>query len=168
MAGRAGLDPGVSSTRAVRRWIERTSGPKLLVANQTRVVELAVDRAGAWVPSVPTLAVVPYDPGDLWLIAAAVGSPTATAWLWRRAPGTALSRDALKIAPRDLADLPLPSDRVAWEAAAAALDAYVACPADDAFAAYVEAAAAAYGAPADLVAWWRARLPPRIDSTPPA
>ena len=167
LAGLRGLDPSMQTTRAVRRWIERTSGPKLLVANQTRVVEPAVDRLGAWVPSVPTLAVVPYNPDDLWLVAAAVGSPTATAWLWRRAPGTALSRDALKIAPRDLADLPLPSDRVAWSAAAEALDAYVARPTDSAFEAYVDAAAAAYGAPPELVAWWRARVPPRIDSTPP-
>ena len=167
LAGLRGLDPSVQATRAVRRWIERTSGPKLLVANQTRVVEPAVDRLGAWVPSVPTLAVVPYNPDDLWLVAAAVGSPTATAWLWRRAPGTALSRDALKIAPRDLADLPLPPDRVAWAAAAEALDAYVARPTDSAFEAYVDAAAAAYGAPPELVAWWRARVPPRIDSTPP-
>ena len=167
LAGLRGLDPSMQATRAVCRWIERTSGPKLLVANQTRVVEPAVDRLGAWVPSVPTLAVVPYNPDDLWLVAAAVGSPTATAWLWRRAPGTALSRDALKIAPRDLADLPLPPDRVAWAAAAEALDAYVARPTDSAFEAYVDAAAAAYGAPPELVAWWRARVPPRIDSTPP-
>lgn len=160
VAAAAALDPTERSTRAVRRWLERTSGPKLLVASQTRVVELAVDGGGCWVPSVPTLAVVPRRADDLWLLAAATASPTATAWLWRRAPGTALSRDALKVAARDLADLPLPADRGAWEQAAGAFRAYVEAPDPAAFDAYVEAAAKAYDASPELVAWWRARAEP--------
>ena len=164
-AAAAALDPAHPVTRAVWRWLERTSGPKLLVASQTRVVELAVDPGGRWVPSVPTLAVVPRNPDDLWLLAAAVSSPTATAWLWRRAPGTALSRDALKVAARDLADLPLPSDRGAWEQAAAAFRAYVEAPDPAAFGVYAEAAARAYGASPELVAWWRDRAQSSIDST---
>jgi len=151
--------------RAVRRWIERTAGPKLLVATQTRVVELAVDEQGSWVPSVPTLAIVPRSVDDLWLLAAAVASPTATAWLWRRAPGTALSRNALKVAARDLSELPLPVDAVLWAAAADAFRAYASAPSAAAFEDYVVAAAGAYDAPDDLVAWWRDRVEPVIDST---
>lgn len=151
--------------RAVRRWIERTTGPKLLVATQTRVVEVAVDEQGSWVPSVPTLAILPRSVDDLWLLAAAVASPTATVWLWRRAPGTALSRNALKVAARDLAELPLPVDAERWAAAAEAFRTYVGAPGVAAFEDYVTAAAGAYGAPDDLVGWWRARVEPVIDST---
>ena len=138
---------------------------QLLVATQTRVVELAVDEQGSWVPSVPTLAIVPRSVDDLWLLAAAVASPTATAWLWRRAPGTALSRNALKVAARDLSELPLPVDAVLWAAAADAFRAYASAPSAAAFEDYVVAAAGAYDAPDDLVAWWRDRVEPVIDST---
>lgn len=161
----AGVVPG----RGVRRWIERTAGPKLLVANQTRVVELAVDDEGLCVPSVPTIAVVPFRPDDLWLLAAAVASPTATAWLWRRAPGTALSRDALKIAAPDLAELPLPTDDGAWLQAADAFRDFVSQPSVAAFDVYTGAAAAAYRADPTLVAWWRARVTlPTIARSSPA
>jgi hypothetical protein len=160
------LDPAAPTTRGVRRWLARTAGPKLLVANQTRVVELAVDQEGAWVPSVPTLAVVPHRREDLWLLAAAAASPTATAWLWRRAPGTALNRDAIKVAAGHLADMPLPPDRPAWRDAAAALEDFVAGGDIGSLDAYAAAAAAAYGAPSELVGWWRDRLP-AIESTRP-
>ena len=97
--------------------------PKLVVATQTRVVEAAVDVGGTWVPSVPTLAVMPADPGDLWHLAAAVLSPAATAWFARRSAGTGLDRGALKVAGPDLSALPLPGDAAAWDDAAAALQA---------------------------------------------
>jgi hypothetical protein len=143
---------------AASRWVARTRGPKLVVATQTRVVEVAVDESGEWVPSVPVVAVVPHDAGDLWPLAAALAAPAATAWLFRRAPGAALTRGALKIASRDIAELPLPADAVAWKAATVAFRAFVeAEPA--ALEAFVEAAAAAYGSTPDLVAWWRERLP---------
>lgn len=156
-------------------WLARTARPKVIVANQTRVVEPVVDSTGDWVPSVPALAVVPYDPADLWLLAAALGSPTATAWLLRRAPGTALARHALKIAASDLAALPLPSNRAAWEDAASALRAFVAADGaasgggpsatnagagkarESSFDAYCRAIGEAYGVPPDVEAWWRDR-----------
>lgn len=169
LAGAEALDPTAPTTRGVRRWLARTSGPKFVVANQTRVVELAVDVEGTWVPSVPTLAVVPHRPEDLWLLAAAAASPAATAWLWRRAPGTALHRDALKVAAGHLADLPLPVDEGAWRAAATALEGFVTGAGTEAgpgaFDSYVTAAAAAYRSTPELVGWWRARLP-AIESTP--
>jgi hypothetical protein len=143
-----------------RRWVDRTRGPKIVVANQTRVVEAAVDRAGTWVPSVPALAVVPHAPGDLWRLAAAVLSPAATAWLARRAAGTALDRRALRVAAPHLATLPLPADAAAWDAAAAALRRVGDDP--GAREEYLAAAGAAYGAP-ELAAWWRS-----LDTTRPA
>lgn len=156
-------------------WLARTARPKVIVANQTRVVEPVVDATGTWVPSVPALAVVPYEPADVWLLAAALASPTATAWLLRRAPGTALARHALKIAASDLGALPLPADRQAWEKAARAFQTFAtadsergrregAPSADEgaesgegSFNAYCRAISEAYGVPPDVEAWWRDR-----------
>jgi hypothetical protein len=146
--------------RAARRWVARVRVPKLLVATQTRVVEAAVDATGSWVPSVPVVAVVPHDPADLWRVAAAVVSPAATAWLLGQAPGTALARDAIKVAAPDLLALPLPADRDAWDEAAAAARSLTTGPPSDVPATrdrFLAAAAAAYATPPSLTAWWRAR-----------
>jgi hypothetical protein len=154
--------------RAGLRWVERHRCPKILVASQTRVVEAAVDEEAAWVPSVPVVSVVPQDPADLWRLAAAISSPAATAWLFRRAPGTALGKGALKIAAGDLAALPLPPDRDSWQQAASALRAY-ACEAPTSAhqAHFAHAATAMYGSSPDLLAWWQSRLdPPQAPTRP--
>ena len=140
-----------------RRWVERTRAPKLVVATQTRVVEAAVDVGGTWVPSVPTLAVMPADAGDLWHLAAAVLSPAATAWFARRSAGTGLDRGALKVAGPDLSALPLPGDAAAWDDAAAALQAFVAAPDQGSLDVYLDAAATAYDVGPAVTAWWRDR-----------
>ncbi len=147
-----------SGTRAARRWVTLTRVPKILVATQTRVLEAAVDEAGSWVPSVPVLAVVPRDPADLWRLAAALAGPASTAWLFRRAPGTALARGALKVAAPDLRALPLPVDEAAWDEATAAVRDVVTRPAPGACDRFLDAAAAAYGTPAAVTAWWRQRV----------
>ena len=105
---------------AAGRWVERTRRPKVVVATQTRTLEAAVDVDGTWVPSVPALAVVPHDPGDLWHLGAALAAPAATVWLARRAAGTGLERGAVRVSGPALAELPLPADRGAWDGAAAA------------------------------------------------
>ena len=158
-----------------RRWVERTRVPKLVVATQTRVVEAAVDTEGGWVPSVPALAVLPAGTeegaggaGDvgLWRLAAALLSPAATAWLVRRAAGTGLERGALKVAAPDLAALPLPADRGAWDAAAGALAAFAAGPGEDALAVYLDAIGVAYGTPPSLSRWWRRRAGTVVRTVP--
>ncbi|HZM29181.1 MAG TPA: N-6 DNA methylase [Acidimicrobiales bacterium] len=143
---------------AARRWVERTRRPKLVVATQTSVIVAAVDAAGAWVPCVPVVAVVPHDPTDLWHLAAAVASPVASAWMARRAAGTGLDRHALRISGPALAALPLPTPSGAWDDAAAALRDFAAAPGDDALQVYAEAAGRAYGAPAGLTGWWFERV----------
>lgn len=156
-------DEPTAIVRAGLRWAERHRCPKILVASQTRVVEAAVDEAGTWVPSVPVVSVVPHDPADLWRLAAAVSSPAATAWLFRRAPGTALGKGALKIAASDLAALPLPPPGAAWDDAASALRAYACEEASPAHQArFADAAAAMYGSSAELVTWWQDRLDPPL------
>jgi N-6 DNA Methylase len=154
--------------RAAQRWVARARVPKLLVATQTRVVEAAVDASGSWVPSVPVVAVVPHDPADLWRVAAAVASPAATAWLLGRAPGTALARDAIKVAAPDLLVLPLPADPGAWDEAAAAARAVTTGPASEWPAArdrFLAVATAAYATAPTLADWWRERA--RTDASRP-
>ena len=105
------------------RWAERRLVPKVLVANQTSIVEAVCDPHGEWLPAVPVLGVYPagahWDdddrPSDVdleaaaWRIAAVLTSPVASAWLWHRGAGTGLSVDAIRLSPVTLAALPWPS-----------------------------------------------------------
>jgi hypothetical protein len=153
----------VGGSVAARRWVDRTCHPKIVVATQTRVVEAAVDPEGTWVPSVPALAVIPEHSDDLWRLAAVLASPAATAWLMRRAAGTALARRAVKVAGPDLVALPLPRDDAAWDAATAALRHLVVAPGPGRLDGYLAAASAAYRTPDTLTSWWRAQAGPVAD-----
>ncbi len=93
----------------MRRWADRLLVPKVLVANQTRVIEAVVDDAGAWLPGVPAVTARPVADGDPWAVAAVLTSPLASRWAWQRAAGTGLSSNALRLGPRWLADLPWPA-----------------------------------------------------------
>ena len=99
-------------------WVRARLVPKVLVATQTKVLEAVVDEQGAWLPVVPLLTVTPragVDAGvDLWMLAAAIASPAATAESARIAYGTALSAAAIKLSAKQLLALPLPGDRAAW------------------------------------------------------
>jgi hypothetical protein len=110
---------------------------------------------------------------DLWHLAAAVLSPAATAWLARRSAGTGLARGALKVAAPQLAALPLPGRRDAWDDAAAALAALAAptvlpAPTDPEVVLdrYLGAIRAAYGTPAALDRWWRGRAGTVVQAGP--
>lgn len=148
----------VGSVRAESRrldgWLGAVLAPKLVVASQTRVLEAAADPRGRWVPSTPTLAVVPADPGDLGRLLAAVCSPVASAWMATRAAGTALSADTVRVTRALLEGLPLPVDEPAWRDAEEAL-------AHHDLAAYLEAAVAMHqvrrGEADELRAWWLPR-----------
>lgn len=148
-------------------WVDARRRPKLLLATQTRVLELIVDETGALVPSVPVIA-VHADPADLWRLAAAISSPPVNAWAATRTIGAARNPGALKLAARQVLALPLPFDRGAWELATSLLrGAAEAASAGqpegwhDGLVAFGTEAAAAYGLASDhpVVAWWVARLP---------
>ena len=62
----------------MRRWVERLLVPKVLVANQTRVIEAVVDPDGAWLPAVPVVTVVPRPGVAVDDIAAVLTSPVAS------------------------------------------------------------------------------------------
>lgn len=110
-----------ASSRRVGGWLEAVLAPKVVVASQTRVLEAAADQHGRWVPSTPTISVVPRDPADVSLLLAAVCSPPASAWVAGQAAGSALSADSVRISRSLLEALPLPADPRAWAEAADAL-----------------------------------------------
>ena len=97
---------------ALPAWMQRWSAdllvPKVLIANQTRVIEAVADPAGAWLPGVPVLTARPTNAADVWPVAAVLTSPVASAWAWHRAAGTGLSAETLRLGPRWLAELPWP------------------------------------------------------------
>jgi hypothetical protein len=135
-----------------RQWVERTAVPKLLVATQTKVVEVAVDAEGTLVPVTPVIAVAaPVD--DLWPLAAALAAPPVSAWAAARVAGTALSAGALRLTAPLLRSVPLPSDATAW---ATGTDAFRAGDLD----AFGTAMTAAYDADPAVLTWWRPRAEP--------
>lgn len=111
-ARRRYLRPTVDLARLsprLRRWAEELLVPKVLIANQTRVIEAAVDPTGAWVPSVPVITARGADVAVAWEAAAVLTSPFASAWAWHRAAGSGLSANTLRLGPRWLAELPWPA-----------------------------------------------------------
>jgi len=143
-----------AGSRRLDGWLGAVLAPKLVVASQTKVLEAAADAHGRWVPSTPTVSVVPTDPGDLGRLLAAVCSPVASAWAASRAAGTALSADTFRVTRALLEALPLPLEAAAWDEAERAM------AAGD-LEAYGEAATAMYGLgrheAIEVLDWWRPR-----------
>ncbi|GAB2981843.1 HsdM family class I SAM-dependent methyltransferase [Nocardioides montaniterrae] len=96
-------------------WAQQRLVPKLLVAGQGRVIEALVDPAGELLPSVPVVSVVPHDPADVWRLAAVLCAPPVVAYAAARYLGTGLSAGSVKVSAKQLAALPLPLDRAAWD-----------------------------------------------------
>jgi hypothetical protein len=138
----------------MRRWADRLLVPKVLVANQTRVIEAVVDEVGAWLPGVPAVTARPDD--DPWAVAAVLTSPIASRWAWQRAAGTGLSSGAMRLGPRWLADMPWPAGPLRTAVEALRATDVEGCG---------RAVAAAYGVDPHgstgraLSAWWQAGLP---------
>ncbi len=146
------------------KWAERRRVPKLVVATQSKVIEAAVDAAGQWLNTTPTLAVIPHDPLDVWRLAAVLCCATVSALAWQRHAGTALAATALKLSAKQVAALPLPGDRQAWQKAADLLRNTNLRDAGVRRTALVQASrqmAVAYGGQVDevLEGFWLARLP---------
>ena len=72
----------------MRRWAERRLVPKVLIANQTRVIEAVHDPDGAWLPGVPVLTCTTEEPER---VLGVLGSPAATAWVRHHAAGSGMS-----------------------------------------------------------------------------
>jgi hypothetical protein len=148
------------------RWASRVLVPKVMVATQTRVVEVLVDEMGRAWPSVPVIAVMPAQ-DRLWHVAAVLASPAVTALSLRRHAGAALTRDAIKLSAKQVLDLPLPGNVDAWDRGAERLRAAAeAARRQDAagwrreLRAFGVAMCEAYGASDEVQRWWIERVPP--------
>ncbi|MEL6984653.1 MAG: hypothetical protein AAFO29_19655, partial [Actinomycetota bacterium] len=143
----------------VGTWVEQRLVPKVVLATQSRVLEPVVDRHGRLIPATPLIALTaPADQLDR--LAAVLLAPPVVAWAWQRWFGASLSVDALKLAARQVLELPLPPDEGAWQEAAALVASADDAPPEEA-AEWADAVARcmnrAYGADPEVLAWWRAR-----------
>ncbi|NYI47705.1 hypothetical protein BJ993_004785 [Nocardioides aromaticivorans] len=141
-------------------WADARLVPKLLVAAQGRVVEAVVDEAGAWLPSVPVLSVVPHDPADLWRLLAVTLAPPVVAHAAARYLGTGLTPGSVKVSARQLAALPLPVDGTAWEEGAGLAQRAQRAAGADRPELLLETArvmTAAYRGSREVLAWWSHR-----------
>lgn len=137
-------------------WAQRKLVPKVLVANQTKVVEAVADPDGVWLPGVPVTTATPVQ-GNVdmvWELAAVLNSPMVSVLAWQAAAGTGLSTTSVRVSPVTLASMPWPRGSVAAAAEAVRQT-------------DMEAAArltcAAYGLNVEvtqsLVGWWNAHRP---------
>jgi hypothetical protein len=159
-----------SPEKRLRAAVSVRSRPKVVLATQSRVLEAVVDDDGRWWPSVPLVTILLRDEIDdvehRWMVAAALMAPPVTAWALCVAGGTALTPTAVKLAARQVLEVPLPIDDDLWRRAAAALrEAARAAPTGpdlDDLTAVGATMCDAYGLPGttaeQVTAWWRARL----------
>ena len=98
-------------------WIDERLVPKLLVATQSKVIEVLPDEEGILLPSVPVITVIPSRI-SLWHAAALLSSPVLTAWSAAHCLGASLSTSAIKLSARQIQELPMPRRSEAWDEAA--------------------------------------------------
>ncbi|MCH2147842.1 MAG: N-6 DNA methylase [Phycisphaerales bacterium] len=157
----------VRSTTDLGPWTAQRLVPKLLLATQTKVLEVCVDPHGAFLPLTPLVTVQPHDAATLWHIAAAIASPVTTAIASARYLGTARSTEAIKLSASQTGALPLPDDGPHWDTAADAFQAASEAVDDQQRRTRLHDAALAsclaYGCDDttthELMAWWSQRLP---------
>ena len=138
-------------------WAARKLVPKVLVANQTRIIEAVADPEGAWLPGVPVTTVTPPEtlqdrPAGVWELAAVLTSPIASVLAWHAAGGTGLSTTSMRVGPAVLAATPWPAGPLERAVEALRSGDVVACG---------RAVTIAYGVTGDeadrLVSWWAER-----------
>lgn len=89
----------------MRQWAQRRLVPKILIANQTRVIEAVHDPRGEWLPGVPVITCVTSAPQ---VVLDVLTSEAATAWVHDRAAGSGLGAGTVRLSPALLAGIPLP------------------------------------------------------------
>ena len=98
-------------------WAKQKLIPKLLVATQSKVIEVLPDEEGVLLPSVPVISVFPSEI-TLWHAAALLSSPVLTAWSAAHYLGASLSTSAIKLSAKQIQELPMPQPSEAWDDAA--------------------------------------------------
>jgi hypothetical protein len=128
--------------------------PKVLVANQTRIVEAVADPEGAWLPGVPVTTVTPHEPADVWAVSALLTSPVASVAAWQHGAGTGLSTRSVRVGPAVLGSVPWPAGDLGE-----AIDALRAGDVVECARLVVDAYGVIGDEAGELVTWWSALLP---------
>ena len=144
-------------------WVKDRLRPKILVATQTKILEVLPDPEGRLIPSTPVIS-VECDYENVWLISAALSSPAASARAFARAAGAAMSSDTLKLSATQISEIPLPERTFEWnQGAEYAQQAYLA-ESEPLWASNLhklgQETAKAYEVNNDVFEWWLNRLPP--------
>jgi hypothetical protein len=143
-------------------WIDKRRVPKIVMATQTRVIEVYVDEPGRFVASIPLITITPSETSRLWHIAVALASPVICAIAIRKFAGAALSADAIKLSAKQVLQLPMPARSGEWDAAAehfkAASHALDEASRNAALRRAAESSVSAFCVPVDqreeLIVWW--------------
>lgn len=90
---------------ALQKWAAARLVPKILIANQTKVIEAVHDARGEWLPSVPVITCVTDEPAR---VLAVLASDAANLWVHQHAAGSGLSATSVRLSPKLLAGIPLP------------------------------------------------------------
>ena len=101
----------------LHEWVTSRLKPKVLVATQTKILEVLPDPEGILIPSTPTIS-VECDEEDIWKITAALSAPAVSASSFSKTAGSALSSDTIKLSATQINEIPLPEDELAWQSAA--------------------------------------------------
>lgn len=89
---------------ALQRWAEHRLVPKLLIANQTRVIEAVHDVEGRWLPGVPVITCTTSQPDRVMDV---LRSDQANEWVRHHAAGSGLGAGTVRLNPRLLGSIPL-------------------------------------------------------------
>jgi SAM-dependent methyltransferase len=88
----------------LQRWAAQRLVPKILIANQTKLIEAVIDHDGAWLPSVPVITCTTDRLDEVWRV---LSSTAATQWVRERAAGSGLSATSMRLTATLLANIPL-------------------------------------------------------------
>ncbi len=88
----------------LQRWATSRLVPKILIANQTKVIEAVHDPRGGWLPSVPVITCVS---NDCKRVLHVLNSPATNEWVHHHAAGSGLGVGTVRLSPRLLAEIPL-------------------------------------------------------------
>jgi tRNA1(Val) A37 N6-methylase TrmN6 len=113
------LDELERAAPRVARWARARRRPKVLVATQTKVVEVVADPTGDLVPMTPVISVEPVEHDvDVWRLAAALSAPPVAAQALRDHLGAGRSPGSLRWSASAVLAAALPSDEEQWMAGA--------------------------------------------------
>ena len=89
---------------SLQKWAAARLVPKILIANQTKLIEAVHDVDGQWLPSVPVITCVTDEPER---VLAVLASDAANMWVHQHAAGSGLSATSVRLNPKLLASIPL-------------------------------------------------------------